>query len=352
MYSESDLESAVAAGVLSPQEVDALRTHVSAQRASSMVDEEDFRLLSGFNDIFVAIAGVLLLVGGGWLGGEIHPAIGAAAIAGLSWGLAEYFTRQKRMALPSIVFLLAFVGGVFSALVAAILGDGGLEAGDSASAAIVASCAAMAGGAAWLHWRRFQVPITIAAGAVALVGVSLSLLLAAVGDENIERVVYAALFALGLGVFAFAMRWDMSDPMRKTRRSDVAFWLHLVAAPMIAHSIFAMLGMLEGEPSVSKAIIVVALYVAMGLIALAVDRRALLVSALGYVIYAIIALFREFGAISLNVALAAFVIGSALLMLSAFWHSVRQAVLAMLPKAVGAKLPPSLVVPVRVQPAS
>jgi hypothetical protein len=90
----------------------------------------------------------------------------------------------------------------------------------------------------------------------------------------------------------------------------------------------------------------------MGLIALAVDRRALLVSALGYVIYAIIALFREFGAISLNVALAAFVIGSALLMLSAFWHSVRQAVLAMLPKAVGAKLPPSLVVPVRVQPAS
>ena len=256
------------------------------------------------------------------------------------------------MALPSIVFLLAFVGGVFSALVAAILGDGGLEAGDSASAAIVAGCAAMAGGAAWLHWRRFQVPITIAAGAVALVGVSLSLLLAAVGDENIERVVYAALFALGLGVFAFAMRWDMSDPMRKTRRSDVAFWLHLVAAPMIAHSIFAMLGMLEGEPSVSKALVVVALYVAMGLIALAVDRRALLVSALGYVIYAIIALFREFGAISLNVALAAFVIGSALLMLSAFWHSVRQAVLAMLPKAVGAKLPPSLVVPVRVQPAS
>lgn len=57
MYSESDLESAVAAGVLSPQEVDALRTHVSAQRATSMVDEEDFRLLSGFNDIFVAIAG-------------------------------------------------------------------------------------------------------------------------------------------------------------------------------------------------------------------------------------------------------------------------------------------------------
>jgi len=231
MYSESDLESAVAAGVLSPQAVAALRTHVSAQRSTSMVDEEDFRLLSGFNDIFVAIAGVLLLVGGAWLGEEIHPAIGAATVAALSWGLAEYFTRVRRMALPSIVFLLSFVGGVFAMLVSAILGDGGLEAGDSAGAAIIAGCAAIAAGAAWLHWRRFHVPITIAAGAVALVGVSLSLLLAVVGDENIERIVYAALFFLGLGVFAFAMRWDMSDPTRTTRRSDVAFWLHLLASP-------------------------------------------------------------------------------------------------------------------------
>ena len=352
MYSESDLESAVAAGVLSPQAVTALRTHVSAQRSTTMVDEEDFRLLSGFNDIFVAIAGVLLLVGGAWLGGEIHPAIGGAVVAALSWGLAEYFTRIRRMALPSIVFLLSFVGGVFSMLVTAILGEGGLETGDSAGAAIVAGCAAIAAGAAWLHWRRFHVPITVAAGAAALVGVILSLLLAAVGDEQIERIVYAALFVLGLGVFAFAMRWDMTDPARTTRRSDVAFWLHLLAAPMIAHSIFAMLGMLEGEPGVSKALVVVALYVAMGLVALAVDRRALLVSALGYVIYAIIALFREFGAISLNVALAAFVIGSALLLLSAFWHGARRSVLGLLPASIGARLPQSLPLPVSPQPVS
>ena len=39
----------------------------------------------------------------------------ALAVAVTSWGLAEYFTRQRRMALPSIVLLLAFVGGVFEA---------------------------------------------------------------------------------------------------------------------------------------------------------------------------------------------------------------------------------------------
>ena len=60
-------------------------------------------------------------------------------------------------------------------------------------------------------------------------------------------------------------------------------------------------------------LIVVALYVALGITALAIDRRALLVSALAYVLFALTELFRTFGAVELNVALTAFVIGSALL---------------------------------------
>ncbi len=63
---------------------------------------------------------------------------------------------------------------------------------------------------------------------------------------------------------------------------------------------------------------VVGLYVLFGLTALAVDRRALLVSALAYVLYALTELFKQFGAVELNVALTALVIGSALLLLSAF----------------------------------
>ena len=34
-------------------------------------------------------------------------------VAATAWGLAEFFTRKRRMALPSIILLLAFVGGVF-----------------------------------------------------------------------------------------------------------------------------------------------------------------------------------------------------------------------------------------------
>ncbi len=338
MYSETDLESAVTAGILTPDAATALRNHVSGLRTTPMVDEENFRLISGFNDIFVAIAGVLLLVGAAWIGGEAHPALGGIAVAALSWGLAEYFTKVRRMALPSIIFLLAFVGAIFSASFAMLIGEGGpSDTNNSTDALLLAVCAAVAAVSAYAHWRRFYVPITIAAGMAALGGVVIALLLAVA--PGLEIVMNLILLLIGLAVFAFAMHWDMQDPGRTTRKSDVAFWLHLLAAPLIAHPIFVTLGLLDGNTSVATALIVVALYVAMGMIALAVDRRALLVSALAYVITAIISLFREFGAVSLNVALAVFVIGSALLLLSAFWQDARRMVVDKLPNNVKARLP-------------
>jgi hypothetical protein len=204
-------------------------------------------------------------------------------------------------------------------------------------AMLMAVSAAVAAGAAWFHWRRFQVPITVAAGVAALVGVIAGLLVATI--PAIELVMYPILLALGLGVFALAMRWDMADPERKTRRSDVAFWLHLLAAPLIVHPVFAMLGLLDGGSNAGEALLVIGLYLALGVVALAVDRRALLVSALGYVLYAITALFNQFGAISSNFALTALVIGSALLLLSAFWHNARAFIVGRLPGGVQGMLP-------------
>ena len=77
----------------------------------------------------------------------------------------------------------------------------------------------------------------------------------------------------------------------------------------------------------------------LGLTALAIDRRALLVSALAYVLYALSELFKQFGAVELNVALTALVIGSALLLLSAFWHQARSMVVGRCRQALQAKLP-------------
>jgi hypothetical protein len=135
------------------------------------------------------------------------------------------------------------------------------------------------------------------------------------------------------------MRWDSSDPARVTRRADVAFWLHLLAAPMIVHPIFTLLGLNDGNATIGEGLVVVLLYVVMGITALAIDRRALLVSALAYVLFALNELFKQFGAIELNVALTALIIGSSLLLLSAFWHQAREAVVKPLPEVLRAKLP-------------
>jgi drug/metabolite transporter (DMT)-like permease len=351
MYSESDLEAAVAAGALTPDAAASLRDYVAGTRAAPAVDEEHFRLLTGFNDIFVAIAAVLLLVAVSWIGNSvrIHPdpnfpsPFAGLFVAATAWGLAEFFTRKRRMALPSIILLLAFVGGVFTGsgfLLINFLPIELLNNNVPLGALLAAGCAAIAAAAAWLHWQRFRVPITIAAGAAAVVGLVLALIASAIGNSpRLEQIMLGFALALGIGVFLFAMWWDSSDPRRETRRSDVAFWLHLLAAPLIVHPVFSLLGLTDGNASVIEAIVVLLVYVVLGLTALAIDRRALLVSALAYVLYALNSLFREYGAVELSVALTALVIGSALLLLSAFWHSARKAVVQPLPANLRARLP-------------
>ena len=153
--------------------------------------------------------------------------------------------------------------------------------------------------------------------------------------EAMRTAMEMAALVLGVGVFLFAMWWDGSDPRRETRRSDVAFWLHLLAAPLIVHPIFSLLGLTEGTASTLDAAAVILLYVVLGLVALAIDRRALLVSALAYVLYALNSLFQTYGDVELSFALTALVIGSALLLLSAFWTTARRAVVKPLPERCG-----------------
>jgi MFS family permease len=342
MYSEQDLRDAVAAGAISEEAAAALRNHVAAVRQAPSADEESFRLVTSFNDIFVTIAAIILLVAMGGIGNAIAPVVGSVLAAAASWAMAEFFTLKRRMALPSIVLLLSFVGGVLGAgfeLMSEIVPDGTDE---RIGALLIGGVFLLGAAAAWFHWRRFKVPITVAAGAAARAGLIITLVVAAtmpLFEDAIEKIILPLVFASSLAVFAYAMRWDMTDPVRETRRSDVAFWLHLLAAPMIAHPLFYWLGVFDGAIGALGAIVVLAVYVLFGIVALAVDRRALLVSALAYVLYAMGELIDQFGVVELNVAVTALVIGSALLTLSAFWTSIRNAVLAKLPDELRARLP-------------
>jgi hypothetical protein len=350
MYSESEIDGAVAGGAISAEAAAALRGHVAASRHAPAVDEEQFRLLTGFNDIFVSIAILLLLAAVAGIGGSIYAVLAPMAVTVTAWGLAEYFTGRRRMALPSILLLLAFVGGVAASFttmfavnadaigrwIESLSRDQNVQIG--IASVIAALIAGVTAGAAWLHWRRFMVPITVAAGAVAVVGVAMALIVGLIPPAR-DAVLPLVLVA-GVAMFAFAMRWDISDLQRRTRRSDVAFWLHLAAAPMIAHALFHMLGVFDGDIGVVQAVVVLALYVGFALVALAVDRRALLVSSLVYVLFALYALFQQAGAVELSAAFTGLVIGSALLLLSAFWQSARRRVVGLLGDDASRRLPP------------
>lgn len=51
MYSDDELESAVHAGALTREAAAAFRAHVSATHATTVVDEEHFRLITSFNAV-------------------------------------------------------------------------------------------------------------------------------------------------------------------------------------------------------------------------------------------------------------------------------------------------------------
>jgi len=359
MYSQQDLDEAVAAGAIDATAAASLRNFLDADRRAPAVDEEQFRLINSFNDIFVSIASAILLFAVGWIGQSIGQALGLtlnahgetgpsflapAAVAATAWGLALFFTARRRMALPSILLLLAFVGGVFATAVLTIglvIGAAFFEDNASGVAMVAAAGALVAAGAAYIHWKRFLVPVTVAAGAAALVGLVIALIASALGEDagRMRELMLGAVLLLGIGVFLFAMRWDSSDQARVTRRSDVAFWLHLLAAPMIVHPVFTLLGLNDGNATIGEGLVVVLLYVVLAVAALAIDRRALLVSALAYVLYALTELFKQIGAVELSVALTALVIGSALLMLSAYWHQARRLIVNRLPNGLQGKLP-------------
>ena len=380
MYSEEDLNSAVAAGALSAEAAASFRAHMTQVREMPRGDEENFRLINSFNDIFVAIGVVIMLLAAGAIGQAIadllapmpsFPDIDAGSdaqwdayqaasqlnnglsvclagilVAATAWPLAEFFTRRRRMAFPSILLLLAFVAAVFASAFGIGMTLGAME-NETAGGLMIAGAGLIAAGGAWLHWRRFMVPITIAAGAGAVAITVVALIVATfdvavgVSGENIGNILLVLTFLLGIAIFAFAMWWDISDRERITRRSDVAFWLHLLAAPMIAHPIFYSLGVMDGGEAVGLggALGVIAIYIVFGLVALAIDRRALLVSALAYVLAALTFLFDRFGAVELNFALTALVIGSALLTLSAFWTPIRNAIVSALPGGWQTRVP-------------
>ena len=339
VFGHDDLEAAVAKGVLDRSAADGFAEFLIQNRneAASDPDEERLRLITGFNDIFVTIGIALFLGALNYLLSSYGALASGAGVAIAAWGLAEVFTKIKRMALPSIVLLIVFVvssAGVSHSLFApasslfSFFDYGNLPGLPYGLAAVAASV---------LHWLRFRVPITIAAFAAGL-----ALVVIAVVETFKAGFVFEypslVFIPIGLAIFATAMKFDMSDRNRTTQRTDIAFWLHLLAAPLIVHSVVRPL-LSESVLSTGTAIAILSLFAVLSFVALAIDRRALLVSSLLYLGYASSQILTWSGVASENLGLSVLIVGGTVLTLSVAWQPMRRLVLKMMPDAIRLRVP-------------
>lgn len=388
MYSQSDIEDAVAGGALSAGQAESFRGYVATRNGVPTADEEYVRILLGFNDIFVSFAAIFLLVAVGWLGNELPPKImgsvspfAAILVTVAAWGLAEIFTRRRHMALPSILLVICFVWGVFASILLLLAAAMGPESFQGQTAGVlVAVCAALAAAAAWMHWKRFEVPITIATGlGMAIIAVFALIVTASSGDpRGMETIMKIVLLLAGLGAFVYAMMWDGKDLRRETARSDVAFWLHWLAAGLIVNALLMLFDLNMGVSSAGGAIAVVVIYLVFCLIALIINRRVVLIAALSPLVLALNTLLRGEGyggmggsgyqpaaygggypdpsygggypppgagggaygsSIMANSMITMLIIGVLLVLLAIYWSQLRRMVVGMLPEGLRARVP-------------
>ena len=305
-------------------------TDVNNSDAAVIGNEDDMRFLRSFSDVFISIGVGLFALGlsavAALFGGGL-AFIGAAIVMAF---MAEYFGRKRRSHAPTLITALAF-------LIFTQKGVGALIDDVSGITTALVTLGAML-----LYYWRIRLPFCIA-----LIAIAALYLVFAIINKLVPGLVEGhwglALFLSGIAVFAGAVMYDMRDLHRTTRFADNAFWLHFLAAPMIIHGMALQTVALQKDklfniiPMVSlnagDAAIVMVIVAIITVIGLAINRRALIVSSLGYAAFALWFLFNgagmNFGTV---IAMTLLLLGGAIIFLGAGWHTARAWLLKVLPK--------------------
>lgn len=383
MISAETLDKAVAAGLISKTTRDQLEVMEravalapEARRADDEGDEENLRLVGGGNDLFVTVGTVLLSAGFFFVLTTLLPGQTfwiAGILAVFAWGLAEIVTRQHRMKLSSSVLALIFMAAILAALALQVEASFGIRKPETIwqllalrQTASRAGYLFLGGGiiAAVIYFWRFRVPII--AGAIAIAFTLLAFLQTAIilydsvttgaiappRLEDVPELLRAALYMpliCGLIVFATGVAFDIYDRDRRKIWSDCAFWLHVVSAPMLVHPLFIMAtgqNVVFGHiaPDANATIMLTILILGFLYVALAIDRRSLLVPTLAYFgslgIYYLVNSASDSTGIP-PFALILVVVGALIILFGAGWQRIRRIVVKpTLPATVIRRLPP------------
>lgn len=364
MFDRSDLRAAVEAGALSDEAAGRFEAFLRARNdPDRMLDPENLRFLTNFNDIFLAIGMAILMTGIGFLSGifmtnvlglgnldsevSFEAAAGKVKLAAMlapipvlaaAWLLAEYFCGRRRLLLPSMILSVVICGAVASialAIVAPIderiAREGDLDVGDILSSLWFAGFGASAVAALGI-FARFRLPFSLFLAALSIAGLAYTAIVRLGGGDLLLG--GAAALAVGLVTLAAAISFDMRDPQRASRTSDCAFWLHMAAAPQI---MFGLRGLILGSgfapAGTVDAAIMLAVLVGFAVLSLALNRRALIVSGLVSFAVALWVLVDRVGGGGLNtVMLTALIVGGSIVLLGGGWRTARRLLLAAAPK--------------------
>lgn len=381
MIRAETLDKAIAAGLISQtlrDQLEAMERAVAAEarRVDDEGDEENLRLVGGGNDLFITVGTVLLNAGIFFVLITVLPGQTfwiAGILAVFAWALAEIVTRQHRMKLSSSVLALIFMVAILVALALRVRASFDIRIPETIwqllalrQTASRAGYLFLGGGiaAAVIYFWRFRVPVL--AGAIAIAFTLLAFLQTAIilydgvttgavappSIEDVPELLRAALYMpliCGLIVFSTAVAFDIHDRDRRKIWSDCAFWLHVVSAPMLVHPLFIMatgqnVAFGHIAPDANATIMLTILILGFVYVALAIDRRSLLVPTLAY--FGSLGIYYLVNSASHSTGIPPFalilvVVGALIILFGAGWQRIRRIVVKpTLPAAVIRWLPP------------
>lgn len=344
-------------GVITPEQVDKLIGYFVPVSSEALPetgvigtppDTETPRFVRGFHDVLITIGIIILLVGLGTLASII-------AVPFAVFGLSEILVRRQRLALPAVVLTIAMGAAMF--MIAGIWLVDDMPSDTNTFTRMVWLFMPPALVMALYAWR-YRVPIAVASLILTLAGFLLALLFRALdavlrqGDMLLDHPYLASLVLLAsaLGLFVFAMRFDLSDPLRVTRRSDIAFWLHLVTAPTLLYASMSFLFLpnrynlfeLGKRDLMNGALPVTVIVVVLMLVGIVIDRRAFVTSGLISLIIAFTSIVGGVGNLENGWAVAMLFVGIFVLALGIGWRGLRRYVISVLPQAWQQRLPPAM----------
>ncbi|URK87301.1 hypothetical protein LP421_27635 [Rhizobium sp. RCAM05350] len=317
-----------------------------ADDALQAEESEQPRFVRGFHDILITI-GVIVALVGLWGIGSLFAVLPAIII------LAEILIRRQRLALPAVALTVALAHwtGMFALLVVEVTAPDGLDTLTNWLLVLPVFAAVLA-----VFYWRYRVPLALAATLLALfllaMDIVLVLLAKALGSTEAlaehSGLAFERLPDQRAGHFFGSDVLRYRRPCPKSRQSDVAFWLHLAAAPALLYAMlsFIFLRNVSSEwwgdaTSPNDAAAVLAIVVVFMMIGLIIDRRAFVTSGLVSLGLAIWTILQRGGVdFSDYFSVTVLAVGVVVLMIGIFWQVLRRAIVTVLPAGITSRLHP------------